>query len=111
VSSVWVADNAANPHVHGLGVDPHMHTDERTATRVRLLHGIFEQQARVTPTAIALEVPPAHAGAPRRQLTYAQTDGAAEALAGRREWHRSGCARRLWFTSSTRRAPRGRPRG
>src|SRR6476661_6028459 len=61
-------------HVHGPGAAPDMHTDERTATRVRLLHAIFEQQSRVTPAAVALEVPPAHGGLPRLRLTYAELD-------------------------------------
>ena len=60
-----------------------MTTDERTATRVRLLHSIFERQARVTPAAIALDVPPAHAGMPRVRLTYAELNAAADALASR----------------------------
>jgi non-ribosomal peptide synthetase-like protein len=60
-----------------------MHTDERTATRVQLLTALFEQQARSTPDAVALEVPP-HASDPRRtRLSYAQLDAAAEALAAR----------------------------
>ena len=34
-----------------------MHTEERPTTQVGRLHTLFEQQARRTPTAIALEVP------------------------------------------------------
>ena len=60
-----------------------MYTNEQASARVRLLHGIFERQARATPTAIALEVPPMRAGLPRQQLTYAEMDAAADALAGR----------------------------
>jgi len=67
-----------------------MYTDARAATRVRLLHGIFELQARVTPTAIALDIPSGRGDAPRRQLTYAETDAAAEALAGRLAAHVHG---------------------
>ena len=67
-----------------------MHTDERTATRVRLLHAIFEQQSRVTPAAVALEVPPAHGGLPRLRLTYAELDAAADALAARLATHVRG---------------------
>jgi non-ribosomal peptide synthetase-like protein len=67
-----------------------MYTDTQTAARVRLLHGIFEQQARATPTATALDVPPLRAGMPRRQLTYAELDAAANALAGRLAPHAHG---------------------
>src|SRR5262245_43646616 len=65
------------------GADPDMHTEERTATRVRLLHSIFEHQAGRTPHAIALEVPPRRAGETRERLTYAELDARAEALARR----------------------------
>ncbi len=58
-----------------------MHTDERTVAGLRLLHGIFEQQARATPTAIALDVPPAREGEARRQLSYAEVNAAADAMA------------------------------
>ncbi|HEY6195258.1 MAG TPA: non-ribosomal peptide synthetase, partial [Candidatus Eisenbacteria bacterium] len=65
-----------------------MHTDERTATRVRLLHAIFEYQTRVTPTALALDVPApvlrtgtARSEMPRVRLTYAELDAAADSLA------------------------------
>lgn len=64
-----------------------MYTDERTTARVNLLHAIFEQQARATPTAIALDVPPARAGVARRQLTYATMETAAGALAVRLAAH------------------------
>ena len=60
-----------------------MHTDERTATGVRLLHSIFEHQAGRTPRATALEVPPRRAGESRERLTYAELDARAEALARR----------------------------
>ena len=60
-----------------------MHTDERTATRVQLLNVLFEQQARATPDAPALEVPPSPDRPERTRLSYAQLDAAAEALAGR----------------------------
>lgn len=60
-----------------------MHTDERTATQVRLLNALFEQQARLTPDAIALEVPPYCGDSRRVRLSYAQLDAAAEALACR----------------------------
>jgi non-ribosomal peptide synthetase component F len=47
------------------------------------LHTIFEEQARETPTAIALEVPPRR-GDPRRvRVTYAELDERAGALARR----------------------------
>ena len=59
-----------------------MHTEERTATGVRLLHSIFEHQAGRTPHAIALELPPRN-GEPRQRLTYAELDARAEALAHR----------------------------
>jgi non-ribosomal peptide synthetase-like protein len=58
-----------------------MHTDERTATRVRLLHAIFEQQARSTPAAIALEVPPQRGDTRRVRLSYAELNDHAESLA------------------------------
>src|SRR5262245_30094607 len=60
-----------------------MHTDERTATSVRLLHTIFEHQAGRTPHAIALEVPQGRAGEPRERLTYAELDARADELAVR----------------------------
>ena len=59
-----------------------MHTDERTAARVRLLHAIFEEQARETPSAVALEAPPRRPGEPRVRLTYAEVDARAAQLAG-----------------------------
>jgi non-ribosomal peptide synthetase component F len=65
------------------GADAYMHTEERTATGVRLLHSIFELQAGRTPHATALEVPPRRAGERRRRLTYAELDARAEALARR----------------------------
>ena len=58
------------------GADPDMHTEERTATDVRLLHSIFEHQAGRTPHAIALELPPRN-GEPRQRLTYAELDARA----------------------------------
>lgn len=67
-----------------------MHTDERTATRVRLLHEIFEVQARKTPTAIALDVPPHRAATERVRLTYAEADERANALAARIAAHVHG---------------------
>ena len=67
-----------------------MHTDERTATRVRLLHAIFEHQARETPTAIALDIPPYRAAPDRVRLTYAEVDARAEALAARLAPHVRG---------------------
>src|SRR5437762_5783112 len=70
-------------HVKGSGADPDMPTDERTATRVRLLHTIFESQSRVTPAVLALDVPPARPGMPRVRLTYAELDAAADLLAAR----------------------------
>ena len=60
-----------------------MHTDERTATGVRLLHSIFEHQAGRTPHATALELPPRRAGDTRQRLTYAELDARAEHLARR----------------------------
>src|SRR2546423_1882320 len=62
---------------------PDMHTDARTATRVRLLHAIFEQQARVRPDVHAIDIPPAGPGGTRVQWSYARLDAAAEALAAR----------------------------
>lgn len=60
-----------------------MPTDARTAVHVRSLHALFEHQARLTPAATALEIPP-HAADPRRQrLSYAELDAAAERLADR----------------------------
>jgi non-ribosomal peptide synthetase-like protein len=67
-----------------------MHTDERTRTRVRLLHAIFEEQARATPTVVALEVPPGRGDPKRVRVTYAELDGRAEALAGRLAAHVRG---------------------
>jgi len=58
-----------------------MPTDARTATRVQLLHAIFEQQARVRPDFPAIDVPPVRPGEPRRRRTYAGLDADAEALA------------------------------
>ncbi len=84
LSEPWlISDNARAPYVVGYGADIDMYTDEQTAARVRLLHGIFEQQARTYPTGIALDVPPTGAGVPRRQLTYAEVNAAADALAVR----------------------------
>jgi len=60
-----------------------MRTEERTATSVRLLHGIFELQAGRTPRAIALEVPPRRAGGSRERVTYADLNGRADQLAAR----------------------------
>ena len=60
-----------------------MHTDERTATGVRLLHSIFEHQAGRTPHATALELPPRRAGDTRQRLTYAELDARAAHLARR----------------------------
>ena len=60
-----------------------MTTEARTAVHALSLHALFEQQARLTPTATALEIPP-HARDPRRQrLSYADLDLAAERLADR----------------------------
>ena len=60
-----------------------MTTEARTAVHALSLHALFEQQARLTPTATALEIPP-HARDPRRQrLSYADLDSAAERLADR----------------------------
>src|SRR5262249_34242146 len=75
-----LSENAANP-TSMAGADPDMHTDERTATGVRLLHSIFEHQAGRTPHATALEVPPRRAGEKRESLTYAELDARAEARA------------------------------
>jgi len=58
-----------------------MHTDERTAARVRMLHTIFEERTRATPLAVALEVPPPRTGLPRVRLTYAELDERAGWLA------------------------------
>ncbi len=59
-----------------------MQTDVRTRTRVRLLHAIFEEQARATPTAVALEVPPGREDPRRVRVTYSELDQRAGALAG-----------------------------
>ncbi len=67
-----------------------MRTDDRTATRVRLLHEIFEHQARETPTAIALDIPPHRAAPERVRLTYAELEARAEALAARLATHVHG---------------------
>ncbi len=58
-----------------------MHTEERPTTQAGRLHTLFEQQARRTPTAIALEVPPNGRSATRVRLTYAELDAAADRLA------------------------------
>ncbi len=67
-----------------------MHTDERTAAHVRMLHAIFEEQARETPTAVALDVPPCQPGQPRVRLTYAELDERAGRLAAALATHVSG---------------------
>ena len=58
-----------------------MHTEERPATSSGRLHTLFEQQARRTPTAIALEVPPNGRVLSRVRLTYAELDATADRLA------------------------------
>ena len=58
-----------------------MHTEERPTTRVGLLHTLFEQQARRTPDAFALEVPPNGRSTARVRLTYAELDATADRLA------------------------------
>ena len=67
-----------------------MQTGSQTTAQVRVLHGIFEQQARATPAALALDVPPPRPGLPRQVLTYAALDAAANALAGRLAAHVHG---------------------
>src|SRR6266581_3748144 len=89
VGFAFMSDNAAYPR-QGSGADPDMPTDERTATRVRLLHAIFEYQTRVTPAVLALDVPPARPGMPRVRLTYAELDAAADSLAARLAPHVHG---------------------
>src|SRR5689334_12151647 len=69
---------------------PAMQTDLRTVTRVRLLHEIFEHQARKTPTAIALEVPPDRAATERVHLRYSEVDHRAGSLAARLSAHVQG---------------------
>src|SRR5689334_18218796 len=69
---------------------PAMQTDLRTVTRVRLLHEIFEHQARKTPTAIALEVPPDRAATERVRLRYSEVDHRAGSLAARLSAHVQG---------------------
>jgi len=67
-----------------------MHTDERTAARVLMLHAIFEAQTRATPLAVALDVPPLRRGEPRVRLTYAELDERAGRLAGALATHVRG---------------------
>src|SRR5262245_58435569 len=75
-----VSDNARKL---AQGPEPHplMYTDERTAAGVRLLHAIFEDQARETPHAEALDVPPRRAGDERVRLSYAELDESSNRLA------------------------------
>src|SRR5262245_59838679 len=60
---------------------PRMQTDVRTRTRVRLLHAVFEEQARESPTAIALEVPPRSQDPRRVRVSYSELNERADTLA------------------------------